>query len=77
VALVKKNSRDLSDIKQFVLEDSLMWSHEVASEKLAELDPSETQSEWKEWLIKAVALRYVEEISNPVGKPDSLIDKFS
>ena len=72
----KKASNDLSNEEQFVLEVSSMLSHEVAAEKLAELDPSKTQSEWKDWLIRAVAVRFAEEISNPAGKLDSLIEKF-
>jgi hypothetical protein len=72
----KKTSTDLSDEEQFVLEVSSMLTHEVAAEKLAELDPSKTQPEWKEWLIRAVALRFAEEISNPNGELDALIEKF-
>ncbi len=72
----KKASNDLGDDEQFVLEVSSMLSHEVAAEKLAELDSSKTQSEWKEWLIRAVALRFVEEISNPSDELDALIKKF-
>jgi hypothetical protein len=53
-----------------------MLSHEVAAEKLAELDPSKTQPEWKEWSIRAVALRFAEEISAPTGNLNSLIEKF-
>ena len=72
----KKPSTDLDQEEQFVLEVSSILAHEVAAEKLAELDPSKTQPEWKDWLIRAVALRFAEEISSPSSELDALIEKF-
>lgn len=53
-----------------------MLTYEVAAEKLADLDSSKTQPEWKDWLQRAVAVRFVEEISHPNGKLGDLIEKF-
>lgn len=72
----KQHSSDLDKEEQFVLEISTMLMPKVAAEKLTELDPSKTQAEWEEWLKRAVAIRFAEEISSPDGRLDTLIEKL-